>query len=272
MTPTLKVTPQTAGAAKSATSSKPISRRSKTKPKLSSQTPQGRVLDEKFWLRFGSDPKPTTRQKMLYITIDDVSRVGPLSFNALTMCDELEVSHPLLNFHFGSRDELMAEALVLVYARLVDETWKRVSVAKQTPEARLRAWLEAVTDVFTEIGGWGPLINYPITSREVTEIVRQNYGQHMVDLAEVNLARLFVLIKDLKKKKVSHTELEQGNLPKLLFIADPGLTALTVSVALSISGMAVWRGGRDAAEETRVGAAMDRSVMKLHVDRIIASI
>jgi AcrR family transcriptional regulator len=230
------------------------------------------VLDEAFWLRFGTNPKPTTRQKMLYVTIDDVARVGPISFNALTMCAEVGVSDPLLNFHFGSRDELIAEALVIVYQRLITESWARVQAAKQTPEARLRAWLEATNEVFTDVGGWGALINYPIASREVTELVRQNDGQLMVDLAELNLARLLVLVKDQKKKKLSGTELEQGNLPKLLFIKDPGLTALTVSVALSISGMAVWRGGRDPAQAKREGTVLDRAVMKLHITRIIESI
>lgn len=251
---------------------KPESRRAKTRPNVSGQVPVDRVLGEAFWLTFGSNPKPKTRQKMLYVAIDDIRRVGPASFHALTLCDVLDVSYSLLNFHFGSRDELVAEALVIVYGALVADVWAAVVAAKNDPEPRLRAFIEGTAKAFTDVGGWGVLINYPLASREVTELTRLRYGQEMVDLAEVNLARLLQLVSDMKNGSVRDVTFEAGNLPADLFAADLDMVALALSVGLSMSGFTVWRGGRNPAEAARVGSAMDAIVDELHIDRIIASI
>lgn len=251
---------------------KPVSRRAKTRPDVSNQVPADRVLNEAFWLRFGTAPKPKTRQKMLYVAIDDIRRVGPASFNALTLCDVLGVSYSLLNFHFGSRDELVAEALVIVYGALVNDIQTAVVAAKNEPEPRLRAYIEGTTKAFTEVGGWGVLINYPLASREVTELIRLRYGQEMVDLTELNLARLLQLVSDVKNGSVRDVTFEAGNLPADFFVADLDMVALALSVGLSISGLAVWRGGRNPAEAARVGSAMDATVEMLHIDRIIAGI
>jgi AcrR family transcriptional regulator len=258
-------------AAKNVTASKPISRRAKTRPDVSAQIPSNRVLNEKFWLTFGDNTTPSTRQKMLCVAIDDIRRVGPASFNALKLCDVLDVSYSLLNFHFGSRDELLAEALVIVYGDVVRETWQTVSGAPRNPRDRLRAWVEGTTKAFTHAGGWGVLINYPLASREVTELIRFRYGQEMFDLAELNLARLMQLVSDVQKDNVTEMSPERGELPEGLFVSDLGLVALARSVALSASGLAVWRGGRDSAEAERGATPLDEIVEKLHIDRIIAS-
>lgn len=251
---------------------KPISRRAKTRPNVSAQIPSDRVLNEAFWLTFGSNPKPTTRQKMIYVAIDDIRRVGPSSFNALTLCDVLDVSYSLLNFHFGSRNELVAEALVIVYGDLVRDIWQTVTAAPRNPRDRLRAFLEGTTQAFINVGGWGVLITYPLASREVTELIRFRYGQEMVDLAELNLARLRNLVADVENDTVTDVPFELGKLPPSLFDSDLDLLALTLSVALSISGLAVWRGGRDPAEAERVGSAVDADVDHFHIDRIVDSI
>ena len=251
---------------------KPVSRRAKTRPEVSAQIPADRVLNEAFWRTFGDNPTPTTRQKMIFVAIDDIRRVGPSSFNALTLCDVLGVSYSLLNFHFGSRDELVAEALVIVYGDLVRDIWRTVTTAPKNPRDRLRAFVEGTTQAFTDVGGWGVLITYPLASREVTELVRSRYGQEMVDLAELNLARLLQLVSDVQKDTVADVSFELGELPSDHFVTDPALVALTLSVALSISGLAVWRGGRDPAEAERVGSEMDAIVEMVHIDRIIESI
>jgi AcrR family transcriptional regulator len=247
-------------------------RQSKSTPNLPPQVPPTRVLDETYWLQFSKDPNPSTRQKMMYVTIDDVARIGPVSFNALTMCDEVGVSDGLLNFHFGSRNELLAETLVWVYQRFVNEVAESVGKAKQDPEIKLRAWITAVHQGFVKMGGWGVLVNYPIASREVSYLAEHQHGKEFVDMAELNLALLLHLISDFKKGKVTEFALEAGKIPKSFFIKSPGLTALTVSVALSTSGMAVWQGGRTEGQAKKEGSIMDKMVIKTHVDRIIKSI
>ena len=252
--------------------SKSQTRRGKLIPDLPPQIPPTRVLDETYWLQFGSDPRPSTRQKMMYVTVDDVARVGPVSFNAVTMCDEVGVTDGLLNFHFGSRNELLAETLVWVYQRFVNEVAETVAQAKVDPETKLRAWITAVHQGFVKMGGWGVLVNYPIASREVAYLAENKHGKEFVDMAELNLARLQHLISDFKKGQVTDFSLEPGGIPKPFFVKNPGLTALTVSVALSTSAMAVWQGGRTEGQAKNEGSILDKLVIKTHVDRIIKSI
>jgi AcrR family transcriptional regulator len=247
-------------------------RKAKSTYPLTPQTRPDRVLNEAFWLSFGETASPTTKQRILYIAIDDVARVGPTAFSTQPVAQALGITVPLVNFHFGGRDELLAAGLIYVYEAMVSDAWDRVAAARQNPEARLRAWLTSITDSYRTMGGWGVLINYPVASENIIEIIRHEFGQELVDLAELNLARLLLLVKDLQKKKVSDTALELGKLPKLWFVTNPRRTALTVSVALALSGMAIWLGGRDRDQAAKEGAALEAAVVKLHLNRIIASI
>jgi AcrR family transcriptional regulator len=82
------------------------------------------------------------REKILYVTMSDVSRVGPAAFNVGVVCEALQISNSLINHHFGGRDELIAEAVVETYQRYVEDIWM-TAIAQVTPESRLRAWIEA---------------------------------------------------------------------------------------------------------------------------------
>jgi AcrR family transcriptional regulator len=251
---------------------KAVSRHSKLVPVLDPQTPPDRVLDESFWLRFGTNPEPTTREKMMFVTADDVARIGPTSFNALTMCEAVGVSDGLLNFHFGSRNELLAETLVWVYTRFIAGVAEAVNSAGLNPEERLRTWITAVNKGFVVMGGWGVLVNYPVASREVAYLAEHQHGRDFVDQAQLNVALLQHLISDYKKKKVTEFTIELGKIPKTYFIKNPALTSLTVSIALSTSGLAVWQGGRSQGQANLEGSRLDRMVTKAHIDRMIKSI
>lgn len=243
----------------------------KLHPAIAVQDPANRILDASFWLRFGDEPEPTTRQKMIFVTVDDVSRVGPATFNATSMTQAVGVAYSLVNFHFGSRDELLAEAMRYVYTSYVQDVWDKVTAATRTPEVRMKTWIEAVADKAEELRGWGSVINYPTASLEVSGLVADKFGQEMVDLAELNLARVLMLISDLKRGSLSKTEPELGKVSSISLLKNPVKTAEAVSVMMSTNGLAVWRAGRSATEISR-----QKSIEKLltitHVKRIMDSL
>lgn len=243
----------------------------KLHPAITAQAPEERVLDSSFWLQFGDEPNPSTRQKMIYVTVDDVSRVGPSTFNAGEMTQALGVAYSLVNFHFGSRDELLAETFRFVYTGYVQDVWAKVTTAKRTPEVRLKTWIEAVADKAAQIGGWGAVINYPTASLEVSGLVADKYGQAMVDLAELNLARVMMLIKDFHKGTVSEREPELGKVSSLSLLKSPTKTAQAVSVMMSTNGLAVWRGGRSATEISRQ-KSIEKLLTRTHVQRLMDSL
>ena len=78
------------------------------------------VLDEKYWLRFGEDPDPDLRQKLIYTCIGEMSRRGILDVSARSLSELLGVSHPAINYHFGSFDGLIAEAYAHAYRDFTD--------------------------------------------------------------------------------------------------------------------------------------------------------
>ena len=253
---------------------KHVSRLSKTRPTIDAQAPADRKLDADFWLQFSDDPNPANRQKMVYVTIDDVSRVGPATFNAIAVCHVLDVSYSLVNFHFGSRDELLAEAAAIVYQRHIAGLWKTIKAAKETPEDRLRAWMEGTIDSFNRMGGWGSVIIYPTASLEITELVNNRYGTLMTDLAEINMARLYTLVSDVKKKKISDTVYEIGELPRAQLLKDASMVALAASVGYSTLGVAVWSSvHRLSPQDQIVGTSeLEKTVIASHIKRIIKSI
>lgn len=243
----------------------------KLHPAIAAQAPRERVLDSAFWLQFGEDPEPSTRQKMIYVTADDVSRVGPSTFNAGEMTQALGVAYSLVNFHFGSRDELLAETMYYVYTGYVQDVWAKVTSATRTPEIRMRTWIEALADKAAEIGGWGAVINFPTASLEVSGLVADKYGQEIVDLAELNLARVMMLISDMKKGQVSDKEPALGKVSSVSLLRNPAKTAQAVSVMMSANGLAILRGGRSATEAARQ-KSIDKILTKTHVTRIMDSL
>lgn len=253
---------------------KTVSRLSKTRPAVDAQAPADRKLDADFWLQFSDNPNPSNRQKMVYVTIDDVSRVGTSSFNAIAVCDVLEVSYSLVNFHFGSRDELLAEAAGIVYQHHIVGLWKTIKAAKRTPEDRLRAWMEGFIESYKTMGGWGSSLNFPTASLEVTELVTSRYGTLMTDLTEINMARLYSLISDVKKKKVSDTVYEIGELPRAQLLKDHNLVDLTASVGFSTLGVAIWAAGQSLRKEddARGLSVPEKTIIASHIKRIIKSI
>jgi AcrR family transcriptional regulator len=81
------------------------------------------------------------------------------------VCDALGISYPMVNYYFGNRDGLIAEAGHVTYVRYVEKLWAAVEEAPRTPVDRLRAWFEAHLRLNVEIRGWGAVLNYPASRR-----------------------------------------------------------------------------------------------------------
>jgi hypothetical protein len=95
----------------------------------------------------------------------------------------------------------------------------------------------------------------------------------MADLAEVNMARLYSLVSDVKKNKVSDVQYEVGNIPRELILKDGKVAALAGSIGYSTLGMAVWSAGRSLPPElVTEQPLLDAMIMKEHIKRIIAQI
>ncbi len=219
-----------------------VSRRGKT-ASHTDQVPAYRSLDEAYWTRFGSNPEPSMREKILIVTVDDVGRVGPSAFNAKVVCEALGVSFSLINHYFGSRDELIAEAAIRSYQYYVDSLWAAAR-SKKKPEERLRAWLERSLSWSRQYSGLGALLNYPTASLDVTHIITEKWSDTLKAWGTVNLARLLQLVKDVRSGKVTDIEIDVDNIPKANLLKDARANMAMASVGWAILGLAVWSAGK----------------------------
>lgn len=233
------------------------------------QVPSDRVLDEAFWRRMGSVEQPTMREKIILVSIDDLGRVGPATFNVKLVCEALGVSFSLINHHFGSRDRLIAEATLHAYKAYVEELWAKAS-REQAPDDRLRAWLLAAVEWTSAHSGISAILNYPTASLDVTEIITQSWREELRSWGELNLARLHQLVLDVRQGQVTNRDFTLGDLPLAEFRQDSQAMLITGSIALSNLGMCVWSAGKHMPS-SRIEDVRTRedAALRFHVDQMI---
>jgi len=238
--------------------------------KLTDTSHPDETLTDEHWRRFGPEPQPPMRLKILYVTFEEVAKSGPMSFNVASVCDRLGITYPMVNHYFGGRDALIAEAACMVYSRYIDNLWLAVEAAPKTPRDRLSAWIHAQITESEKIGGWGSVLNYPLAAKDVSEIIYETFGSEMTDAFELNLARLGLLIRDLRSGEVSGMVLRKGHLPRMELLLDQELQDLVPTVAWSTLGVAVWFAGRHLpARKIPEIAPMFGRLIEGHIKHII---
>jgi AcrR family transcriptional regulator len=198
----------------------------------------------RVWLDFGDDPEPSNRDRLVYLTMREVALVGPASFNTSGVCDTLGISYPMVNYYFGNRDGLIAEAAHVTYVRYVEMLWNAVEAAPRTPIDRLRAYLRAHLRLNIEIRGWGAVLNYPIFSSTIAQILEDRFGEDHRHHFELNMARLARLIKDVWEERVTDARFGIDDYPREDLLVDEAAMEMTATLSWGTLGVAVWRSGR----------------------------
>ncbi|MEN9823847.1 MAG: hypothetical protein RLZ04_2273, partial [Actinomycetota bacterium] len=83
------------------------------------------------------------RDALVEAVLAELSEKGPANIFPNDISVALGLSKSLVNFHFGGRDGLIAEAMALGYERYVDTVWAAAQAAGDDPVARLMAWIDA---------------------------------------------------------------------------------------------------------------------------------
>jgi len=217
--------------------------------------------EEDMWLDHLGDPSPPNRDRLIVLAMREVAIVGPASFNTAGICDALGISYPMVNYYFGNRDGLVAEAGHATYVRYVQKLWDAVEEAPRTPVDRLRAWFDAHLRLNIEIRGWGAVLNYPRFSSSIEEILDERFGEDHRRHFALNMARLTRLVLDLWADTVEDFPYGLDDHPIAEFLADPALIEVVATLSWATLGVAVWRSGRHTpskglAELDRIGPAL----------------
>ncbi len=238
--------------------------------KLSDVSHPDTTLTEQYWLTWGDEPQPHMRLKIIYLTFEEVGAIGPGAFGVSTVCDRLGITYPMINHYFGGRDQLLAECAYLAYVRYVTSLWKAVDEAPGDPESRLSAWMHAQIQWTRKWSGWGAILNYPVASLTVTEIMDRNFREDMQRYFEWNIAGLATLVKDVLNATVTteRPRLDDSDYTELM--ADTELVGMATSVAFATLGASVWNAGQHLpSAKIEAATAMAPQLVDQHVKRVI---
>jgi len=217
----------------------------------------------------------STRDLIILASIDQMSTTGPIDFNSGTVCDLLNLKHPMINYYFGSRDGLIAEATVWAYRGWSDKLISAVRTAPRNAEKRLRAYIAAELEWAERMQSVTVLIQYPVLSGAVKEIVDDGYSLEFQKIFEYHIAILTTLIIDLRAGTNSDLDFNQTNYPRAEYaLKHPKELIDSTSFAWSIHGLSTWLSGshtptRNLRQEFTAKIS-EKIAMSSHIDNVIA--
>lgn len=203
----------------------------------------------KDWLLNGDIAEPSTREKMILLAIQEIQSVGPADFNAMRVCDRLGIKHPMVNYHFGNRDGLLAEATWWAYQVWTRNVVASIRTAPANAEKRLRAFVNEEVAWAERMGGMYLLLQYPLSSAGAQDIVSEKYQAEMERIFEYHLALLAVVVSDLRSGKVSPIDFDIDNQPTGSIILNPAAAITAGHIAWMTHGLASWSTGHHISTE-----------------------
>ena len=184
----------------------------------------------------------STRDLIILASIDQMIETGPVDFNSGTVCDQLNLKHPMINYYFGSRDGLIAEASIWAYRGWSDKVMTATRNAPKNAEKRLRAHLEASLEWAENMRAVTVLSQYPVLSKAVKNLIDDGYSVELQKDFEYHIAFLASLIIDMRSGKNSDLDFDKTNYPKTkYFLSHPRELLDASSIAWAAHGIMMWR-------------------------------
>jgi AcrR family transcriptional regulator len=216
----------------------------------------------------------STRDLIILTSIVQMTETGPVDFNSGAVCDLLNLKHPMINYYFGSRDGLIAEASIWAYRGWSEKVMTATRNAPKNAEKRLRAYLEACLDWAENMRAVTVLSQYPVLSKAVKDLIDDGYSVELQKDFEYHLVFLATLIIDMRTGKNSDLDFDKTNYPKGKYtLSHPRELLEAASIAWAAHGIMMWRSGShipttNLRKEFTAKLSEDLA-MKLHVDNIV---
>ena len=216
----------------------------------------------------------STRDLIILASIDQMTETGPVDFNSGAVCDLLNLKHPMINYYFGSRDGLIAEASIWAYRGWSEKVMTATRNAPKNAEKRLRAYLEASLEWAENMRAVTVLSQYPVLSKAVKDLIDDGYSVELQKDFEYHLVFLATLIIDMRTGKNSDLDFDKTNYPKGKYtLSHPRELLEAASIAWASHGIMMWRSGShipttNLRKEFTAKLSEDLA-MKLHVDNIV---
>lgn len=207
--------------------------------------PNDKSLTPSFWSRFTDIEEPTVRNKLVFLTIDEVGSHGAAEFNATKICDRLAVSPSLINHYFDGRNGLIAEAAATAYRSYV-YLLRDAAQSDPDPRSALRAWMVAQVQWAQQNPGFAHILNYSAAHGDLSTLLVRDYQREITEYFEFNMAIVVTLIRALQNGVTAQLPEHPTDIDRSRVTDDPNILALAGSVAWSALGPAVWASGQHA--------------------------
>ena len=179
--------------------------------------------------RFARQPPQLRRQALIEATIECLKRYGHQGLSIRTISAQAGVSVGLINHHFPNKDELVAAAYRHINSGLIGGMQAAVARAGASPQARMRAFLEAWFSAPSldadALAVWVVFWGLYRHSRLIQRVHRETY-QDYVNLLRGMLAALLPPARTLHGTRVRRRVRSVATPPVDLRLAAIGLTAL----------------------------------------------
>lgn len=204
-------------------------------------------------------PAGEGREALVEAVLLELSRVGPANIRPNDVSQSLGLSKSLVNFHFGNRDGLIAEAMVVGYERYVDDLWRAAESAGERSLDRLRAWIDRQIEWTIEHPGLAATLNFPAESAALDRVANPDVRRRLESAGERNFSNLQELVRAAGRDIRGGTEPGESRI---------GLDAAVIGW-LTL-GASVWASGRHLPSRgLGLGAHLGRAQDHLH-DNVIA--
>lgn len=182
------------------------------------------------------------RDQLVETAIHELAVNGSEFFDTTGICRRLHISRSLVNHHFGSQINLIAEAAVVSYERYVLMLRDSANVHDR-PSARLEAWMEAQHSWFVTNRGTAALLQMPHPT--YAHVMTERFGRRMQDNFRLNMAVLGTLVRDVQNGEVSSLDFDVESAPFDELLGQNLETLMrTASVGMSSLGASTWAAGK----------------------------
>src|SRR5215831_19506197 len=179
--------------------------------------------------RFARQPPAVRRRALIDATIECLKRYGHDGLSIRTISAQAGVSVGLINHHFPNKNELVAAAYRHINAELIVGMKAAVARAGKSPQARMRAFLEAWFSAPSldadALAVWLVFWGLYRHSRLIQRVHRETY-QDYVNLLRGMLAELLPPARTSRGTRVRRGVFSVVTQPVDLRLAAIGLTAL----------------------------------------------
>lgn len=154
------------------------------------------------------------RAAILERAIELAHEVGPAAVHPNEICLELGLSKSLVNFHFGGRDGLIAEAIVASYRLYVSEIMEAAEAAGSDPVDRLMAWVDAQVAWTIAHPGLAAALNFPAEASSVASGWPEELSEELGAIFTVNFDNMQKLVLDARVAVWSRSNTKAADDPK----------------------------------------------------------